>query len=575
MNIYHCYLHLRGLLCEKKWLKFEKRILCSFILSCDRLFGQMESVGPDILGVQIKDEPYDNDALENQEQQREGNHSLLGALHSKSGEIFRVNRGEYRMECAHCDQTFDTFDQFVMHIEQHFLNDFAATSPVIEKHEPYDQLFSMDYPFVAALIADDPVAPTTQRMPQAKHRRKHQKAPKKCRIPTNEQRSSHGTKVECLQCGGVFKSAATLQDHIRRIHSKRSHPCHLCRRAFICPLQLDFHMLRTHIVAKKYECYVCHKKYAKFSDMRNHMKSAHVRYRSEGMGVLATTSTSIANINIITKTEPKTFQCDICGIVFGESKHLYRHTENEHRDQLVGTTCDICDHVFANVLLLNRHMKKWHVCTVLGPRQFECYLCHKTSPTLTGVRAHYRINHVRELKQQVRFMCNVCRTPNECEHMRTADDGQMLCKVCQKKFSNLENIRLHMRYHVQKPHRCPYCSHACIKMSRMQYHIKVKHLNEKPEATEPCPVCKKLFAKRNLKKHVENVHVDPDSRPHICTYCGKGFPTKTRLGIHVIDHKYYGKYQCQLCPKHFARPHLFRDHINKAHNGEGAGDQLK
>lgn len=554
-----------------------------------------------------------------------------------SGEIFRLAHSQYQITCAHCPYTFTSFSEFIGHVEQHFFNDIKPLvmpeinlkydTGAVNDSKPFAVASIVDP--VAVTSADDWSRPTVSsqrtaskvgknalqctkkdlgkpKKPRDKycslcnmtfvrrdffedHMRTHQTTGKSyecylCRDKfktyyqiTTHMRVKHvnkkrhfphgriggkhklsGTKFPCHDCGKVYRSNETLYNHMMNMHLVKKHSCQICERKFMIKFNVDMHLLKNHIKAKNFECYLCHREYKTFSLMRNHLKGKHVRYRRVENDVRA---------------EPRAFQCHFCGGVFNMQVNLNKHLVNMHKDQLTETKCTICERVFANVRQHKLHMTLQHP---KSDKQFECYVCHKSHASQTQLRGHFQYKHLRPEIRRGKYLCTTCKSREECVHMRQLDNGELQCKFCQKLFARKQNIRVHIRLHSDnpKPFKCDVCGHAFGFTNALRKHIQVRHMNQKPEATHKCELCDKSFSKRSLKRHMDNVHVDPNYRPFICSYCGKGFPTKTRLSIHVIDHKYYGKYRCKLCPKHYARPHQFRDHINKAHGGEGDSELL-
>lgn len=585
---------------------------------------------------------------------------------NKSGEVFRLDAGVYRLQCVHCMQTFLAYDEFVAHIEEHFISQFQSIVVKSEPHEdPIDtELILFDEPFVAT--ADNvnvefgvkeelpesialpfasihqpakntceikserkpiykpkskrskPAKPpksapgkkppkypivrpvltlAAQKKIKSRKPRRHFNAGKYCEkcnkyvrdpnhmqmhitadrsyecylcrkgFPTFYHMSTHirfrhmGLKLRdvtdfrCLECDLVFKTQNNLYDHNRSMHLQKARnvKCYICARSFTNERWLNDHFLKFHVMPSKYECYICYRDdFDEFHKMRNHLIAEHVQAPSRNI--------RDAEMN----------QCQYCGNIFKRSDVLNRHLASQHKEKFAETTCTICQRVYVLKKSYDQHMETNH----LDSRTFECHICHVPLATYIALRRHMNSNHIQPWSERPVKFCGKCPTRGECEHLRPLPDGRVECKFCKNIYRRVDYVRKHLRIHFNQIVKCKFCDYSSHLGARVKQHELVRHSLEKPAPTEPCPICKKLYRKSSLKHHINNVHVDPNSRPYICTYCGKGFPTKCRLSIHVIDHKYYGKYQCQLCPKHFARPHLFRDHINKAHDGEGAGDQL-
>ncbi|XP_053545169.1 zinc finger protein 33B [Bombina bombina] len=98
----------------------------------------------------------------------------------------------------------------------------------------------------------------------------------------------------------------------------------------------------------------------------------------------------------------------------------------------------------------------------------------------------------------------------------------------------------------EKTHQCNVCGKQFPYKSRLTIHLR-SHTGEKPHG---CNECGKRFAdKSNLSVH-QRSHTD--DRPHKCNVCGKRFLTKTKLIVHYRSHTGEKPYRCFECGRHFA-----------------------
>jgi len=79
-----------------------------------------------------------------------------------------------------------------------------------------------------------------------------------------------------------------------------------------------------------------------------------------------------------------------------------------------------------------------------------------------------------------------------------------------------------------------------------------------------CTLCNKLFSnKNNLKTHVSSIH--NKNLPFKCPYsnCSKKYPNNTKLQTHIRTHKGIKPFICEICGKRFNENGNLKSHLNK------------
>ena len=89
----------------------------------------------------------------------------------------------------------------------------------------------------------------------------------------------------------------------------------------------------------------------------------------------------------------------------------------------------------------------------------------------------------------------------------------------------------------------------------------------------------KSFARRDLQRHVDNVHLGKQTWPKrltkksknfVCNICDKRFSENTLLEDHINAHHKNILIKCYLCKNVFRSEHILRKHIKFIHNKDQA-----
>ena len=162
---------------------------------------------------------------------------------------------------------------------------------------------------------------------------------------------------------------------------------------------------------------------------------------------------------------------------------------------------------------------------------------------------------------------------------RDGKDGELVCLTCLKKFSNIQNLRRHLRLHISRDSNipdedsgtesaskefkfsCDFCPEKFVNKAAYLVHEKT-HGDKQPE----CYICLKTYADRySLRYHLRTHGIGHQIR---CELCNKSFPKPSRLQAHInAFHKNIRKFNCDKCDKTFkTRIHL--ENHNLLHTGE-------
>lgn len=155
--------------------------------------------------------------------------------------------------------------------------------------------------------------------------------------------------------------------------------------------------------------------------------------------------------------------CQFCPKIFSHKKHLKRHIDMKHTNQLNPLDesgnkdngeeafqydaifkCQVCNKIFSSEEILEKHGKTH----VEGGGGFPCGKCEKSFLTRKRLK----------------------------KHMRSHMDFTNQCDVCEKAFQNLGTLALHKNIHLdQKPFKCETCEKDFSQKGNLKTHMQKHH----------------------------------------------------------------------------------------------------
>lgn len=212
----------------------------------------------------------------------------------------------------------------------------------------------------------------------------------------------------------------------------------------------------------------------------------------------------------------KAIACPECGKLFGRVSHMRRH-------QLVHSgnkpfQCDVCGDSFTRVENRDRHM-----IVHTKQRPYNCE-CGKGFTQLNRLKVH-RLKH--------------------------SGERPFTCAVCSKRFLRVDHLRVHMRTH-----------QANVDAESERPVATVEQSQRQPVKTEQ--TTERLQCSPNVEPNLPSIVV-AQKRPSISDECAQQ-PLATNDSTSATDKSTKKLFQCNECPKRFARRDHFQRHID-VHSG--------
>ncbi|XP_005108373.1 uncharacterized protein LOC101848073 [Aplysia californica] len=234
-------------------------------------------------------------------------------------------------------------------------------------------------------------------------------------------------------------------------------------------------------------------------------------------------------------------ECEVCEKAFKDVQSLEMHMNYHNGDPDV--TCIECGKSFADPHGLKRHLR-----IHAGVRPHVCEYCNRGYCDAWSLKKHKsRGCLLAEIQVPADFLypCQQCTRvfgDQDClqEHMKTHKGLlKYQCDICNKKFSEVFNLKRHRRLHMAV---CPGCDREFHDVQSLHQHQASEcpannggvQLSSKQDGF-PCPECGRVYSTKAYLERHKKFH--SELKPHVCEICNKKFSEAFRLRRHMKVHK--------------------------------------
>ncbi|XP_045202253.2 gastrula zinc finger protein XlCGF7.1-like [Mercenaria mercenaria] len=196
---------------------------------------------------------------------------------------------------------------------------------------------------------------------------------------------------ECMICGKMYKSKASLKRHVRTIHYEDVIRCRFCHRLFDTEVAMRAHIEETH--SMKYICSECGNGFVQKCHLNEHSKYKHSSQMEsllncpfENCGRTFTRK-QIYQDHLNQHTQTKPYSCVKCSVCFS-SRYIMKRRHEKVCVEGKTFKCEQCEKSFTERRSLTYHIEGAH-----RPERFVCVCGASYRYKLSLYRHQKRLNH--------------------------------------------------------------------------------------------------------------------------------------------------------------------------------------
>ena len=330
----------------------------------------------------------------------------------------------------------------------------------------------------------------------------------------------------CTTCNLLFESYERFIEHNMYYYNDQVFVCTVCGKSFQGMYKLHHHSKVEHypndvLKLYAYKCDICSEGFNYESHFHAHKLHVHLPDApiiQKTLNIMQDHSYALTNnVGIRTKVteEPiilsaKTYTCSVCNLNFTNEEDLSMHKIEYSMNGKF--QCSKCNRKCGNGSFLAKHDSLNHTGCDINI-SFKCRFCGEVLTTSTAMLCHEKHFHLncssdfnnddRQSIQPVMdkkidskkfekcdgFTCSTCNMKfhnniNLKQHLlEYADIGTFICNICQRKFTEVEQLEVHKIKHTMLSNtllsqRCPICNEGFSDPVNVRSHVMHLHRYE-------------------------------------------------------------------------------------------------
>ena len=383
------------------------------------------------------------------------------------------------------------------------------------------------------------------------------KGSKSC--PLENQRQSYN----CERCNKQFKLCWTLKRHLKLSLKENSvKDCKKCNMKFCLVHDYNKHEF-FHMTESKDGKFVCPKCGKILKSQRLLSRHFQLAEKQSSVNICEVCNKEICLPKDFERhkaihNRPSVFKCDICGKEFKTAPSLSQH-KTSHRE--ANLKCHICGKLFNTTRYLKRHLD-----THADERKYKCNICEKSFKTKPVLRGHLQSHGINAVSHE----CDLCGKNFQSKFKLDShkvgvhkQDGKFRCSICGKCFAVRQRLQKHFLRHTgERPISCDLCGKSFKDKPHWNEHKRSAH---GIDIRYQCTYCERGFYSKSLFDQHTRFHLG--IKPYTCDECGKSFVMKSGLERHMRCHTGETPYQCEICKKQLKDQSSYKLHL-RVHSGE-------